>query len=397
MEMTTETAELISISASKERTDKIRLCHFTTAHRQLKSRSFHRECLPLAAAGIAVRYVAPMEIRGRRDGVDFVALPEHASRARRLLAGPSLVRELLRQDASLYHFQDPELLPVAFALKLIFGKRVVYDTYEDFPSVAANKAAIPRALRPFAAAIVGAAEKLAARYFDGVMTADPLTLRRMARFGKSRKLVFYNFPNLDFFPAPEPRAKRFDVVYRGGLSERAGTFVVLDAMRLLAARLKPARLLLVGYFDDDAAEKQVRERVRELGLASSVVIRGRLEHEEMAKALGEARVGVCPLQPHPKFLKNIPVKIFEYWACGLPVVASDLPPIRPFFRNTSAGFLFRPGCAAELAASIGWLMDHPEAATRMGCAGRAAVVDRFNNDGEVRKLREFCARIVANS
>jgi len=397
MEMTTERAELISLSACRERTDGIRLCHFTTAHRQLKSRAFHRECLPLAAAGIAVRYVAPMDIRGGREGVDFVALPEHSSRTRRILAGPSLLRELLRQDTSLYHFQDPELLPVAFALKLIFGKRVVYDAYEDFPSVAASKATIPRALRPFASVIVGATEKLAARCFDGVMTADPLTLRRLARSGKSRKLVFYNFPNLDFFPAPEPRAKRFDVVYRGGLSERTGTFVLLDAMRLLAARSKLARLLLVGYFDDDAGEEQVRERVRELGLASSVEIRGRIDHEEMAEALGEARAGVSPLQPHPKFLRNIPVKIFEYWACGLPVVASDLPPIRPFFRNASAGFLFRPGCAAELAASIGWLMDHPEAAARMGCAGRAAITARFNNGSEVRKLREFCARIAANS
>lgn len=397
MEMTKGTAELISIPASRERTDGIRLCHFTTAHRQLKSRSFHRECLPLAAAGMAVRYVAPMDIPGRRDGVDFVALPDHASRARRFFAAPSLLRELLRQDASLYHFQDPELLPVAFALKLIFGKRVVYDAYEDFPSVAVNKAAIPRALRPLAAAIVGATERLAARWFDGVMTADPLTLKPMARSGKSRKLVFYNFPNLDYFPPPKPRAKRFDVVYRGGLSERTGTFVLLEAMRLLAARSKPARLLLLGYFDDDAAEKQVRERIRELGLASSVEIRGRLDHEEMAEALNEARAGVSPLQPHPKFLKNIPVKIFEYWACGLPVVASDLPPIRPFFRNVIAGFLFRPGCAAELAARIGWLMDHSEWAARIGLAGRVAVVERFNNSGEVRKLREFCARIAAGS
>jgi glycosyltransferase involved in cell wall biosynthesis len=397
MEMTTGTAELMSIPTSRERTEGIRLCHFTTAHRQLKSRSFHRECLPLAAAGMAVRYVAPMDIRGRRDGVDFVALRDHASLVRRFFAGPSLLRELLRQDASLYHFQDPELLPVAFALKLIFGKRVVYDAYEDFPSVAASKAAIPRVLRPLAAAIVGAAERLAACCFDGVMTADPLTLRRLGRSGKSRKLVFYNFPNLDFFPAPKPRAKRFDVVYRGGLSERTGTFVLLDAMRLLAARSKPARLLLLGYFDDDAAEKQVHERICELGLASRVEIRGRLDHEEMAEALSEARAGVSPLQPHPKFLKNIPVKLFEYWACGLPVVASDLPPIRPFFRNVIAGFLFRPGCAAELAARIGWLMDHPEAAARIGLAGRAAVVERFNNGGEVRKLREFCARIAASS
>jgi len=398
MEVNAQTARTISLPASKERTEGLSLCHFTTARGPLKSRAFHRECLPLAAAGVAVRYAAPMDARGRRDGVDFVALPRPQSRARRLLAVPLLLRDLLRQGASIYHFQEPELMPAALALKLIFGKRVVYDAYEDFPSMAANKAAIPCLLRPLAAAIVAAAEKLAAHCFDGVMTADPLTLRRLARSGTSTKLVFYNFPNLDFFPPPVPREKLFDVVYRGGLSARAGTFVLLGAMGLLAgARAKPPRLLLIGYFDSAAAEKQVRERIRDLGLESCVEIRGRLGHEDMAGALGEARIGVCPLQPNPKFLRNIPVKVFEYWACGLPVVASNLPPIRPFFRNVCAGFLFRPGCAAGLADRIDWLMDYPEAAARMGREGRAAIATRFNNSGEVRKLRNFFARVALDS
>jgi glycosyltransferase involved in cell wall biosynthesis len=217
----------------------------------------------------------------------------------------------------------------------------------------------------------------------------------LARRGKSRKLVFYNFPNLDFFPPPRSCAKPFDVVYRGGLSERAGTYVLLEALRLLADRGRPARLLLIGYFDDVAAERDLCNRVRVLGLRLCVEIRGRLDHEEMADALSEARVGVSPLQPVSKFLVNLPVKIFEYWACGLPVVASDLPPMRPFFRNSPAGILFEPGSASALAESIAWLLDHPDAAAEMGRRGRAVVTQRFNNSGEVRKLREFCARIAA--
>jgi glycosyltransferase involved in cell wall biosynthesis len=396
-EMTMPVAETACDIASSSRTRTVRFCHFTTAHTQLKSRSFHRECLPLAAAGMAVRFVAPMDGCASRDGVEFVTLPRHAACARRLLRGPLLLRALLRQDADLYHFQDPELLPIALALKSVCRKRVIYDAYEDFPSVAAGKSEIPRLLRPLAARIVHGVEKLAAICLDGVMAADPLTLRRLARCGSSRKLVFYNFPNLDFFPAPKSSAKPFDVVYRGGLSQRAGTFVLLEAMRLLADRSGPVRLLLIGYFDDAAAEKRLRERIRALGLETGVKIRGRLDHEQMASALSEAHVGVSSLQAVPKFLRNIPVKIFEYWACGLPVVASDLPPIRPFFRNVNAGFLVRPESASELAERIGWLLGHPGEAARMGRAGREAIVQRFNNDSEVRKLREFVVRIAANS
>jgi glycosyltransferase involved in cell wall biosynthesis len=184
------------------------------------------------------------------------------------------------------------------------------------------------------------------------------------------------------------------MVYRGGIADRAGTAVLLDAMHLLSMRGRRLRLLLLGYFDNSAAEAALRERISRMGLAPSIELRGRLVHEKMAETLSLARVGVSPLQDTPKFRINIPVKIFEYWACGLPVIASDLPPIRPFFRNLQAGLLFPPGDAGALSLCIGWMLDHPLEAGRMGRCGREAIVDRLNNKQESHKFRDFCIRIV---
>jgi len=230
------------------------------------------------------------------------------------------------------------------------------------------------------------------------MTADPGTLQRVARVGQSRKLTFYNFPNLELFPPPErSAAKDFDIVYRGGLSERAGTWVLLKAMRLLAMRGRHARLLLIGYCDDRNVELALRERVVSLGLSAQVEIMGRIRHAEMARALCRARIGISPLQDTAKFRVNIPVKVFEYWACGLPVIASDLPPIRPFFKNVNGGILFPASDAAGLAQSIAWLLEHPKTAERMGEHGRNAVVQRFNHRREVRKLERFFAQIAGTT
>ncbi len=371
------------------------LCHFSTAHSELKSRSYHRECLPLAASGARIRYLSPAPIFGTKHGIDFVPVTKRASRLRRVLAGVSLVRSLVSQRADIYHFQDTELLPAALVLKVAFRKRVIYDAYEDFPSMARGSASIPRIIRPLAARAVAGLEHIAAQCFDGVMTADPITMRRMAHAGHSEKLVFYNFPNLDFFPAPQPGPKIFDMVYRGGIADRAGTAMLLQAMHLLAMRGRQLRLLLLGYFDDGAAETALRERIGRMGLEPSVELRGRIAHERMAETLSLARIGVSPLQDIPKFRINIPVKIFEYWACGLPVIASDLPPIRPFFRNVRAGLLFEPGDAAALSLCIGWMIDHPAAAARMAERGRTVIAERFNNERESRKFRDFCLRIAA--
>lgn len=257
---------------------------------------------------------------------------------------------------------------------------------------------IPRRLRPLVSRAVAIIERSASSTFDGLTTADSLTLRRLAHAPRSRKLVLYNFPNLDFFPSPPESSarKEFDVVYRGGLSERAGTHILLDALRFLTEHKRPIRLLLIGYCDGPFSEISLRSKIRDLGLSSSVEWLGRIPHEQMARALSRARIGISPLLATPKFQINIPVKIFEYWACGLPVVASDLPPIWPFFRSVGAGLLFPPGDPQALALSIAWLLDHRAEAQRMGRAGRAAIVSRFNNRAEAQRFSRFCSQIIAS-
>jgi glycosyltransferase involved in cell wall biosynthesis len=300
----------------------------------------------------------------------------------------------LRQRADLCHLHNPQLLPVGLLLKLVFRKTVVYDVEEDFPSMMATKPWIPRLLRPLVAKAVDIMERLVTACIDGVVTADPLTLRRLASVGRCRKLVFYNFPNLDFFPDPPSGPKAFDVVYRGGLSDRTGIPLLLESVRMLLETGRRARVLLIGYFDDPRSKELLLRRIRDLGLERWIELRGRIEHRSMAQSLTQARVGVCPLQPISKFLRNIPVKVWECWACGLPVVASDLPPIRPFFRDRDVGLLFKPGDVRALSQAIGWLLDHPSEATQMGMRGRQAVVERYNNRLEVQKLLSFYQRIL---
>jgi glycosyltransferase involved in cell wall biosynthesis len=373
------------------------LCHFTIAHSELKSRSYHMQCKPLADAGIEVHYVSPAEGGSGQRDMNFVRLPFRVGRVKNLLALPALLRILLRLRADLYHLQDPELLPLAFVMKFVFRKRIVFDCYEDFASMAYTMRGLPRIARPIVAKLTRAIQKLAAICFDGVMTADPLTLRRVSRWGQSAKLTFYNFPNPDFFPTPQSCAKDFDLVYRGGLSDRAGTWLLLDAMRLLAVRGKPIRLLLIGYCDDSKVEGDLRNRIQNLGLCDRVELLGRLRHEEMAKALSRARIGISPLQDIPKFRVNIPVKVFEYWACGLPVIASDLPPIRPFFKNVNGGLLFPPDDVKALADSIAWLLDHSQSARRMGQCGRTAIETRFAHRNEVHRLLRFYTQLAART
>lgn len=373
----------------------VRICHCSSVQRSLDYRSFYMESVPIAAMGLHPKFIAPHNQNCDRDGVELVSIKRPNHPALRILSAPLMLMRLLRTRADIYQIHEPELLPAGLLLKVVFRRNVIYDGCEDFPLMILTKPWIPRALRPFVAKIVAIFEWLAAQLFDGIVTADSSTLRRLARSGKSQKRVFYNFPRLDLFPTPKPVEKKFDVLYRGGLSERAGTLLLLDAVSRLAKAGKRVRVLLIGYFDNERTESLIRERMRELGLEESVELRGRIDHRKMADAIAQARIGICPLRPIPKFLHNVPVKVWEYWACGLPVIATDLPPIRPFFRN-SAGLLVVPDDPAALASAIDSLLENPDEAERMGARGRQAIVERLNNHNQIRVLLSMYGQILGS-
>jgi glycosyltransferase involved in cell wall biosynthesis len=115
----------------------------------------------------------------------------------------------------------------------------------------------------------------------------------------------------------------------------------------------------------------------------------------MASTLSSARIAVCPLQKIPKFMNNIPVKVFESWACGLPVIATDLPPIRPFFRRPGLGLLVKPGDAMDLANAIRQLLSNPELIHEYGRRARQAVLRRYNTNAEVHKLVSLYQEVLA--
>jgi glycosyltransferase involved in cell wall biosynthesis len=374
---------------------EITVCHLSPIESRRDDRAFSRQSRPLVAYGVHPTILGPHSDYGQVQGVEFISISKSRSRAVRILSASRILRSALQQNADLYHVHSPELIPAALLLKFVFGKKVVYDTREDFPSMMLTKAYLPVSLRPLASRFVAIVERLAARSVDAFITADSGTLRPHAKAGKSRKLVFYNFPNLQYFPEPAPVNKSFDLVYRGGLSERAGTFVLLNSLRLLKDRGIPARLLMFGYTDNQQTEQTIRKALCALGIEELVTLRGVIPHEDMAATLSQARIAVCPLQKIPKFLNNIPVKVFESWACGLPVIATDLPPIRPFFGKRPYGVLVKPGDAEELANAISQMLSSPRLLAEYGRQARGAVLERYNLSFEIRKLLSLYKEVLS--
>jgi glycosyltransferase involved in cell wall biosynthesis len=366
-----------------------RVLHVTSAHGAHDVRIFYKECRSLARAGYNVSELTTEAADSLCDGVQIIGLGPQRGRLHRMtMKDLAIGREAVRQKADIYHIHDPELLPLALLLR-VFGRRVIYDIHEDLPRTVLYKHYIPGMLRPVLKAVVESLENLAARGMTGLIAATP-TIARRFRTINPRTETINNFPDAnELVPAsgrPWPERRR-SVTYIGGIAEERGIREILSAMPKV--RQEGVRLELAGWFSNPVLECKVRSTPE----WKDVVWHGLLDRNGIADLLGCVRAGLTVLHPEENFLTSQPVKLFEYMAAGIPVIASDFPLWRGLIEPLGCGLLVDPLDPQSIADAISYLVTHDDEAQAMGRRGRDAIEQQFNWLLEERKLLEFYSSI----
>ncbi|MBM3315708.1 glycosyltransferase family 4 protein, partial [candidate division WOR-3 bacterium] len=287
--------------------------------------------------------------------------------------------------AAVCHLHDPELLPVGLLLKLR-GRRVVYDVHEDYPQQVLSKHYLPRALRRPLAALLGRFEGAAARRLDAVVAAtDHIAMR----FGASTTVV-RNYPAL---PGALPRRPRdhgrgLRVVHLAGtLTEDRGITSLVRALGLLDDSFE---LVLAGRF----VPADYGRRLAALPGWSRVRHVPPVPHELVWDVYAGCDAGVVCLLPLPRYRVSLPVKLFEFMAAGLPVVASDFPLFRDIVERAGCGLCVDPESPEQIAAALRRLAAGPAAATAMGAAGRRAAAACYGWNAEADVLLGLYRRLL---
>ena len=367
-----------------------KVVHLTSVHSPLDHRILHKECQSLARAGFEVTIIGPHTRDLVKDCVHIKSIQLQSSRARRMTQTAwRIFQEAQKQAADIYHFHDPELIPVGLLLRAT-GKRVIYDIHEDVPREILAKHYIPRWGRRLVSWTVEGIEAAACSCFSALVTTTP-TIAQRFRSINSRTVVVRNYPYPEEIifaqPAIKWQERRQSVAYVGGITGERGIHEMVSAMSLLPESF-PATLELVGnqlpLFVEP--EKLYRHpgwrRVKHHGI---------LEQPEVFSLLHEVRAGLAVLHPIPNFLDSIPVKFFEYMGAGLPIITSDFPAWRKLLDDTGCAIFVDPMNPREIAAAIQYVLTHPAEAEEMGRRGCASMVQRFNWKTEASTLVDLYA------
>ncbi len=177
--------------------------------------------------------------------------------------------------------------------------------------------------------------------------------------------------------APDRVPAETVAVFAGAFRAWHGAIHLVEAMRQLRDRgCGDINAVLVG---DGPELPRVRRAAEGL---DTVRFTGAVPHERMPAILASAAIGVAPfdVSAHPPLAQEFywsPLKVFEYMASGLPVVAPRIPRLETIVRHEREGLLYDAGDAAALSHALERLADRGLRG-RLGAAARERVVEHFS-------------------
>jgi len=271
----------------------------------------HRHCAAFRRAGLRVEVIAKGRAEDAPAEAEFRAIQPRGivGRGVKALTLPSKARGRVLITI------DPDLIVAARLRRLLgHGRRLAVDLHEDYVALLDDRA--------WAKGAAGVVAKVWARSAISLSRGADLTVvadQHVPPERAARRLVVRNLPDLTLLPERAEPDARPRALYVGDVRESRGLFTMLQAIELAP----DWELDVVG-----PVAARDRERLDEWVASSPAAARVRL-HGRMPPAAAwqlaqGAWAGMSLLHSTPAFESAIPSKIYEYLACGMPVLSSPI-------------------------------------------------------------------------
>lgn len=185
-------------------------------------------------------------------------------------------------------------------------------------------------------------------------------------------------------------AGKYFIAYCGNASNnKDGVDRLIEAFSLISSKYQDLLLYIIGQAPNQNEKDSNAQLAINMGIADKVVFTGPVNYNDLPQMLTDAAVLVLCRPDSLQAKYGFPTKLGEYLLSGNPVVITDTGDISKFLVNQDSAMIVDPNSIEDFALKIGWLIDHPEEAKRIGKKGQKVALRHFNARIEAKKIVDF--------
>ncbi|MDH7514840.1 MAG: glycosyltransferase [Bacteroidota bacterium] len=287
--------------------------------------------------------------------------------------------QLCMQAVSVWLACDLYSLPLAARASRKTASVLLFDSREYYPYIASLTD------RPFRRWFWRGVEWKYGRGAGAVFTVNHSIAERLrARYPGKPVVVVGNYPDADEIVPDQNFRRRLHIpsghillLSQGGVQRGRGGALSVRALR----RLENCTLVFLGSGNEESRLRSLAERC---GVQDRVRFHPAVPSKELLSLTAAADIGLCIIEHvGESYSLALPNKLFEYFAAGLPVIASDGPEIARVVRETSAGLLIRPDDEEGFIAACKSLIENETLRAAFAARAREASYRfRWKSEGE---------------
>lgn len=358
---------------SENSTNKIKVCHVTSAHSRYDVRIFHKECKSLANNGFEVTLLVNDNLPNESiDKVKIVSTQmKPKNRYDRMVKSKKYIKkQMIEIDADIFHFHDPELLPEAAWIKSK-GKKVIFDFHEDVSQQILFKTWIPQQIRQIVSLLYKKYEKGKVKRFDALITVTPKFVERLKKTNPNTVMIT-NYPILNEKVESDKLNKKKAICFAGGITPQWNHENIIRAIE----SIEDMEYILAG-----SGSEEYLDSLKKLDGWKKVRYLGRIPHEKVNKIYSESMIGMSLLSHSTQVgdegtLGN--TKIFEFMEAGLPVICSNNRLWKEIVDKNNCGIAINPEDISEICSTITNITFDRNLAIKIGENGRSAIETEYN-------------------
>lgn len=282
----------------------------------------------------------------------------------------------------------------------LLGIPVIVDVRENYPAFVetlSTESLFQRIV--YNRHVVDVLERATVRLADGVIVvADVRATQLMEKgVGPDRIVRVMNAPLLseerteDLLgeDSTDSEEETIRIVYLGVIREARGLQTIIRSLPAFDESTS-VEFRIAG---DGPFVTELEELARDLGVQDRVVFEGYIDPDEVADFLHSGSIGVIPHEPNQHWNNTIPNKAFDYMCAGLPILATETPPMMDLLSRIDCGTTV-PANPRPKDVSRAIENDIRGDSSRLGRNGRRAVQNEYNWTAECQTLLEMLVDIT---